>query len=46
MENKNYTIVDWLRITGYDKTIENAPYKIIDEDLIEIKNGEYLKSII
>ncbi len=42
MENEPYTIVDWLRLTGYDKTIENAPYEIVDEDLEEIQNGEYL----
>jgi chromosomal replication initiation ATPase DnaA len=45
----NYTIVDWLKIKEYKRTVENAPYELTTKDLDEINNGEYLntkKSII
>ena len=44
-ENENpYTLVDWLRLTGYSTTVDNAPYEIVEKDLQEIKRDEYLRT--
>jgi len=47
MINENetpYTIIDWLRLTGYANTVSNAPYEIVEKDLQEIKADEYLRT--